>query len=72
MQNPENFELHTYQKQAAKKLTDKYFNYQPSQTAPIPLIQSLVSVTGSGKTAILVQTVANIFEHTTPNFPIIF
>jgi type III restriction enzyme len=71
----EDFELHAYQKEAAKKLADKYFNSRPlpdSQADPIPLIQSLVSVTGSGKTAILVQTVANIFEHSTPDFPIIF
>jgi type III restriction enzyme len=72
MPNLENFELHSYQKEAAKNLAGKYFNYHPSQTDVIPLIQSLVSVTGSGKTAILVQTVSNIFEHSTPNFPIIF
>jgi hypothetical protein len=70
----QDFELHSYQKEAAKRLADKYFNYQPDfQTnEPIPLIQSLVSVTGSGKTAILVQTVSNIFEHSSLNFPIIF
>ncbi|CAG8438023.1 5990_t:CDS:2 [Scutellospora calospora] len=56
----ENFELHDYQKEAAKKLADKHCNYQPifdlQINQPIPLIQSLVSVTGSGKTAILAQT----------------
>jgi Ni2+-binding GTPase involved in maturation of urease and hydrogenase len=72
----ESFELHDYQKEAARILADKHCNYQPifdSQTNQlIPLIQSLVSVTGSGKTAILVQTVSNIFEHSAPSFPIIF
>lgn len=71
--------LHQYQIKAAQELTNRYISYQNNPDKPrtekgkiIPIILMLASVTGSGKTAILAQTVNNIFDHHIDVKPIVF
>jgi len=72
-------ELHQYQIKAAQELTNRYIDYQNSLNKPktdaegtIPIILTLASITGSGKTAMLAKTVNNIFDHYDKVKPIIF
>ncbi|MEG7979035.1 MAG: DEAD/DEAH box helicase family protein [Mollicutes bacterium UO1] len=66
--------LHEYQIKAARELADRYINYQNSFNKPknTPIILTLASITGSGKTAMLTQTISNIFDYHTNVKPIIF
>ncbi|MEG7978545.1 MAG: DEAD/DEAH box helicase family protein [Mollicutes bacterium UO1] len=71
--------LHDYQIKAAQELTNRYIDYQSSTNKPkteeggeIPIILTLASITGSGKTAMLAQTVSNIFDYYVNVKPIIF
>jgi len=74
--------LHDYQLKAAQELASRYINYQRNPNKPkndkgenIPIILTLASITGSGKTAMLTKTANNIFEYYNNNIniqPIIF
>lgn len=71
--------LHEYQIKAAQELTNRYIDYQNDSNKPkteerenIPIILTLASITGSGKTAMLAQTVNNIFDHYVNIKPIVF
>lgn len=70
------FELHNYQRQAAKELTEKYSEYRQKtlkiEDQTIPFLKLLSSVTGSGKTAILAQTVSNLLSYYPKAQPLIF
>jgi primosomal protein N' len=69
------FELHDYQRKAAEELTKNYPEYQQKYRQvknPIPFLKLLSSVTGSGKTAILAQTVNNFLTYYPQIKPIIF
>src|SRR3954447_4891869 len=70
------FELHDYQKQAAEKLTEKYLDYRKNplkiKGQTVPFFKLLSSVTGSGKTAILAQTVSNLLTYYPQVQPLIF
>jgi len=72
-------ELHQYQITAAQELANRYIDYQNNSSKPktkegevIPIILTLASITGSGKTAMLTKTVNNIFDYHTSIKPIIF
>jgi hypothetical protein len=68
--------LHAYQLKAAQSLTKQYPLYRQKpltdHNLPIPYLRFLSSVTGSGKTAILVQTLANLLNYYSQVQPIIF
>jgi type III restriction enzyme len=71
--------LHGYQIRASQELTNRYIDYQNNSNKPknkrgetIPIILTLASITGSGKTAILAKTINNIFDHYVKVKPIIF
>ncbi|MCE8158930.1 MAG: DEAD/DEAH box helicase family protein [Candidatus Moeniiplasma glomeromycotorum] len=71
--------LHGYQIRASQELTNRYIDYQSNPNKPknkkgetIPIILTLASITGSGKTAILAKTVNNIFDHYVKVKPIVF
>ena len=70
------FTLHDYQRQAAKELTEKYLDYQQKplkiKSQTVPFLKLLSSVTGSGKTAILAQTVSNLLTYYPQVQPLIF
>jgi type III restriction enzyme len=67
------FELHDYQKKAAQELTEKYWEYRQNPLKqPLPFLKLLSSVTGSGKTAILAQAVANLLAYYSQSQPLIF
>ena len=70
------FELHDYQRKAAEKLTKKYLDYQQKplkiKGQTLPFLKLLSSVTGSGKTAILAQTVSNFLTYYPITKPLIF
>ena len=70
------FTLHDYQRQAAKELTEKYLDYQQKplkiKSQTVPFLKLLSSVTGSGKTAILAQTVSNLLTYCPQVQPLIF
>ena len=70
------FELHDYQKKAAEKLTENFSQYRQNPpkigSQPLPFLQLLSSVTGSGKTAILAQTVSNLLTYYSETQPLIF
>lgn len=71
------FELHDYQKKAAEALITQFQNYrqkpcQGKDNLPLPFLKLLSSVTGSGKTAILAQTVANLLTYYSEAQPLIF
>jgi type III restriction enzyme len=70
------FTLHDYQRQAADQLTEKYLDYQQNplkiENQTIPFLKLLSSVTGSGKTAILAQTVSNLLTYYPQVQPLIF
>ena len=70
------FTLHDYQQQAAKELTEKYLDYQQKplkiKNQTVPFLKLLSSVTGSGKTAILAQTVSNLLTYYPQVQPLIF
>jgi len=70
------FTLHDYQKQAADQLTEQYPNYQQNplkiKDQTTPFLKLLSSVTGSGKTAILAQAVANLLTYYPQTQPLIF
>jgi len=70
------FTLHDYQHQAAKELTEKYLDYQQKplkiDRQPLPFLKLLSSITGSGKTAILAQTVSNLLTYYPQVQPLIF
>ena len=61
-------ELFEFQEQAALKIVEKYENYLRQQViikkgneeTPVPFIQILDVLTGSGKTAILAKTIGEI------------
>ena len=72
-------ELHQYQIKAAQELANRYIDYQNNSDKPktkegetIPVILTLASITGSGKTAMLAKTVNNIFDYHVNVKPIIF
>jgi type III restriction enzyme len=54
-------DLHDYQRKAAEKITERYLDYRATKQE-FPFLQFLVSATGSGKTAMLAQTVGNILN----------
>src|SRR3954447_9254719 len=71
--------LYQYQITAAQELANRYIDYQNKPDKPkteegenIPIILTLASITGSGKTAMLTQTVNNIFDYYTTIKPIVF
>jgi type III restriction enzyme len=70
------FTLHDYQLQAADQLTKDYLAYQQDppkiKNQTIPFLKLLSSITGSGKTAILAQTVANLLTYYPQTQPLIF
>ncbi|CAG8639852.1 17848_t:CDS:10, partial [Racocetra fulgida] len=70
------FNLHGYQRQAADQLTEKYLDYRKNplkvKGQTIPFLKLLSSVTGSGKTAILAQTVSNLLTYYPEIQPLIF
>jgi len=70
------FILHNYQKQATEQLTEKYLDYQQKplkiKGQTIPFLKLLSSVTGSGKTAILAQTVSNFLTYYPQVQPLFF
>lgn len=55
------FDLHDYQREAAEEIAKRYLTYRKSKVNN-PFLQFLVSATGSGKTAMLAQTVGNILN----------
>jgi type III restriction enzyme len=72
-------ELHQYQIKAAQELANRYIDYQNNPNKPktkegenIPIVLTLASITGSGKTAMLAKAVNNIFDYHTNIKPIIF
>jgi type III restriction enzyme len=70
------FELHDYQKKAAQELTEKYWKYRQTplkiKQQSLPFLKILSSVTGSGKTAILAQTVSNLLSYYSTTQPLTF
>jgi len=65
--------LHNYQEKAAQELVDKYIKYQENKKdINVPIILTLASITGSGKTAMLAQAVNDIFFHYSNIKPIVF
>ncbi|CAG8647564.1 3813_t:CDS:2 [Ambispora leptoticha] len=64
------FELFEFQEKAALKIVEKYENYlrQPiiikkgEEETPVPFIQILDALTGSGKTVILAKTIGEIIK----------
>ncbi|MCE8168336.1 MAG: DEAD/DEAH box helicase family protein [Candidatus Moeniiplasma glomeromycotorum] len=72
-------DLHQYQIKTAQELANRYIDYQNNSDKPktkegetIPIILTLASITGSGKTAMLAKTVNNIFDYYTSIKPIVF